>query len=126
MFRDVHSQYAMMMECKNPIYVILAFFSTLANFNVCMAIMVKNLTTKEPLSIFMDFAGLFVVAEMDNIVAQFIVLYLPESEDEDFLQVTFDKFTEKRADKMMMAQIYIYVIYNTVLTFAIKKVYDGD
>lgn len=43
MFRDVQSQYAMMMKCKNPIYVILAFLSTFANFYVCIAIMITNL-----------------------------------------------------------------------------------
>lgn len=122
MFKDVHSQYAMMMKCKNPIYVVLAFFSTYANFYVCMAIMMTNLETEEILDIFMNFAGLFVVAEMDNIIAQFVVLYMPESQEDDFLEVDFDKETEKRADKIMMAQIWIYVIYNSCLMFCIKKV----
>ena len=69
MFRDVHSQYAMMMKCKNPIYVILAFLSTYANFYVCIAIMITNLKEEEIMNIFMNFAGLFVVAELDNIIS---------------------------------------------------------
>lgn len=69
----------------------------------------------------MNFAGLFVVAELDNIIAKFIILYMPESEDEDFLEVDFDKVTEKRADKIMMAQIWLYVSYNACLMFCIKK-----
>lgn len=100
-YHDNHTQYAIMMKAKSPFYVLLSFINTFANFYINVAIMMENMICSNIVEIFMNFAGLFVVAQIDNMVADFVILYVPEREDEDFLELPFDKETDDRSIRIV-------------------------
>lgn len=62
LFNDSHSHYAIMMKAKNPFYVFLSYINTYANFYIAVAIMIENFVCMDIIEMFMNFAGLFVVA----------------------------------------------------------------
>jgi hypothetical protein len=87
-----------MMKAENPFYVFLAFASTVGNFSIGSAVLFQNLTSDEIMDIFKNFAGLFIISTMDNMIAEFVALYMPEKDDDDFLEVPFTK----RLSKMLV------------------------
>lgn len=60
-------------------------------------------------------------------VADFVILYVKEREDEDFLELPFEKSVDAMATRITRVQIWIYVILNVSLTFVLKELsYDKD
>ena len=60
-------------------------------------------------------------------VASFVILYISEREDEDFLELPYDVKAQNLSTRIVRFQIWIYVILNVWLACVIKDmVYDHD
>lgn len=132
LFGDNVGHFATMMEPmiktnSKYAYILLAFFTTISNFTVACAIFYINVASNDIQDIFKNFAGLIIVTQMDNKIAEFIKLHVKESDDDDFLEIPLQQSVEDNANLIRKTQTYIYVILNILVFHLIKKVQgDGD
>jgi len=125
LYGDNLSHYAIMMKEKDLKYVFLAFFTTSSNFLIGCAVLFQNMASNDIMNIFKNFAGLFIISTMDNMISEFLCLHVSEKYDADFLEVPFSEDVEDGASSVMKTQVYIYMFLNLWLFHKMQVLYTS-
>ena len=88
-FKDANSKFQIMHCTNNFLFGLLAYISFLTNLAIAFGTFSIMQTQPDAFSIFAGYAALLGIISLDNQIANWVHMFIPNNLDEDFMQIEF-------------------------------------